>query len=230
VVASIDHTHEATAVEFPDGRLEKSLVGSHLDNSWRIDDVTVSHALSARLDDLTFVMDELERLNASAGNPFAGKLDLTRVALAGHSLGGLTTWLGLQRDPRFKAAILLDPYLADIGSDTSENPVMLLTMGREKPSRDECLLWSDLHGPRYLVNLRGAEHVTPSDAVWLAKGAVRTGTMGPEKTIDAMRQYIAAFLDSALRGESAGVLLQGSALEIPDVAVTAQDQQACGQP
>ena len=87
---------------------------------------------------------------------------------------------------------MLDPYLADIGSEPTETPVLLMAMGLEKPSEDECRLWRNLYGPRYLVNLRGAEHVTPSDAVWLANGAIQTGAMGPEKTIDALRSYIAA--------------------------------------
>jgi dienelactone hydrolase len=230
VVASIDHTYEATAMEFPDGRFVKSVLGSHLNSSWRTDDETVSRALSARLDDLTFVMNELERLNAPGDNPFAGKLDLTRVALAGHSLGGLTAWLGLQRESRFKAAVLLDPYLAGIGSDPTETPVLLMAMGREKPSEDECRLWSDLHGPRFWVNLRGAEHVTPSDAVWLARGAIQTGTMSPEKTIDVLRSYIAAFLDANLRGEALDPLLKGSSYEFPDAAITTQDHPLCSQP
>jgi pimeloyl-ACP methyl ester carboxylesterase len=230
VIASVDHTYEATAVEFPDGRLAKSLLGSHLDDSWRTDDGTLSRALSARLDDLTFVMNELEILNGSGGSPFSGKLDLTQVALAGHSLGGLTTWLGIQRESRFKAAVLLDPYLADIGSDPTETPVLLMTMGREKPSQDDCNLWSDLQGPRFWINLRGAEHVTPSDAVWLAKGAIQTGAMGPEKTIDALRRYIAAFLDTNLRGQPADVLLEGLSPAFPEVVVTTQDQPLCRQP
>ncbi|PYX69678.1 MAG: hypothetical protein DMG72_20305, partial [Acidobacteria bacterium] len=33
------------------------------------------------------------------------------------------------------------------------------------------------------MQLVAAEHVTPSDMVWLAKGAIRTGTMGPEKLL-----------------------------------------------
>ena len=230
VVASIDHTYEATAVEFPNGRLVKSVAGSHLANTWRTDEQSLFFALSVRLDDLKFILNELERLNRSADKPFAGKLDLTRVALAGHSLGGLTAWLGVQREKRFKAAVLMDPYLADIGSEPTETPVLLMAMGREKPSQDECRLWSDLHGPRFLVNLRGAEHVTPSDAVWLAKGAIRTGATGPEKTIDALRRYIAAFLDSTLRSEASDVLLEGSSSEFPGIVVTTQNQPVCRQP
>jgi hypothetical protein len=226
-VASIDHTYEATAVEFPDGRFVKSALGSHLNNSWRTDDETVSRALSARLDDLTFVMNELERLNGSGGSPFSGRLDLTQVALAGHSLGGLTAWLGLQRDPRFKAAVLLDPYLVDVGSDPTETPVLLLAMGRDKPSKEECRLWGDLHGPRSWVNLRGAEHVTPTDAVWLAKGAIGTGALGPDKTIDALRSYIAAFLNAHLRSAPLDPLLSGSSPGSPEVGVTTSEQALC---
>ena len=48
VVASVDHTYEATAEDFPDARFVKSLGGSYLDNSWRTDDQSVSLALSVR--------------------------------------------------------------------------------------------------------------------------------------------------------------------------------------
>ena len=169
-------------------------------------------------------MNDLERMNASGGNPFAGKLDLTRVALAGHSLGGLTAWLGLQRERRFKAAILLDPYLADIGSDTTETPVILLTMGHKKLSSDESRLWNNLRGPRFRIDLEGAEHVTPSDAVWLAKGAVQTGPMGPDKTIGALRSYIAAFLETNLNRSMPQSLINSPPLDFPGATDTAHKQ------
>jgi hypothetical protein len=78
--------------------------------------------------------------------------------------------------------------------------------------------------------LRGAEHVTPSDLVWLAKGAVKTGPMGPEKTITAVRDYIPAFLDANLRGGPTGRLLSGPSSDYPDVVVTTQEQRLCPQP
>jgi len=230
IVVSIDHTYEATAVEFPDGRFVKSQVGSHLTNTWQTDDQTLSSALSERLDDLEFVIDELERLNASSGNAFAGRLDLARLAVAGHSLGGLTAWFGVQREARFRAAVLVDPYLPDIPVGSTGTPIMLLTMGREQRNEDECQLWSDLRGPRLAVNLRGAEHVTPSDLVWLAKGAIKSGSMGPEKTIAAVRDYMAAFLDVNLRGRPAAGLLNGASSDYPDAVVTTQEQAMCHQP
>jgi dienelactone hydrolase len=230
VVASIDHTYEATAVEFPDGRLVKSLLGSHLADSWRTDDETVSFALAVRLDDLRFVLNELERLNTASDTPFAGKLDLTKVALAGHSLGGLATWEAVHQDARFKVGILLDPYLASASPSSTETPVMMLVMGREQGSEEECGLWNELLGPRFSVNLRGAEHRTPSDAVWLAKGAIKAGAMGPDETIAAVRSYIAAFLDTNLRGKPFDPLLTGPSSDYPDVEVTTQKQPLYRRP
>jgi dienelactone hydrolase len=230
VVASLDHTSEATAVEFPDGRFVKSVFGSHLDEStWRRDEQSLSFAVSVRSKDLKFVVDELARLNSGARGPFAGKLDLTRVAVAGHSLGGLAALLGLKQEARFKAAVLLDASVPDGSASVTDTPVLVLAMGREQWSDEECRLWSDLRGPRLAVNLKGAEHLTPSDAVWLANGAIKTGPMGTEKSIAAVRDYIAAFLDANLRGKPPGALLTRSSADYPDAEVTTQKQLLCGE-
>jgi dienelactone hydrolase len=230
VVASVDHTYEATAVQFPDGRFVKSVFGSHLaEDTLQTAAQSLSFAVWMRSQDLKFVVDELARLNGEAGGPFAGKLDLTKVAVAGHSLGGLAALLGLTQDARFKAAVLLDASMPDGSAGVTQTPVLVLATGREQWSDEECRLWSDLRGPRFAVNLKGAEHLTPSDAVWLAKYAVRTGAMGPEKTIEALRNYIAAFLDANLRGKPFDPLLRGPASDYPDAAVTTQKQLLCSE-
>ena len=227
VVVSVDHTYEATAVQFPDGRFVKSLLGSHLSDSWKTDDETMSSALGVRLDDLQFVLNELERLNTSSDTPFAGKMDLSKVAVAGHSLGGLTTWEAIHQDARFKVGILLDPYLANASGSSTERAVLMLLTGSEQRSEEECRLWSELLGPRIYVNLRGAEHRAPSDAVWLAKGTISTGVMAPEETVAAVRDYVATFLDANLRGRSTAPLLTGPSSDYPGVGVTRQYQPLC---
>jgi len=80
------------------------------------------------------------------------------------------------------------------------------------------------------VNFPGAEHVTPSDAVWLAKGVIKTGNMGPEKTIAAIRDYVATLLDANLRGERLSPIMIGPSADYPDVVVTGREQSLCGQP
>jgi dienelactone hydrolase len=230
VVVSVDHTYEATAVEFPDGRLATSVLGSYLANNWRVDDETLQFVVSVRLDDLRFVLNQLQRINNEASGPFDGKLDMSRVALAGHSLGGLTTLLGVRADSRFRAGILLDPYLSEDVSNPTLTSVLLLAAGRTEWSENELSLWNDLQGPRFAVNFRGAEHVMPSDAVWLAKGAIQTGDMGPDKTIAAIRNYIAAFLDANLRDQPLDPLLKGPSSDYPDAEVTTQRNLLRGRP
>jgi len=78
--------------------------------------------------------------------------------------------------------------------------------------------------------LRGAVHETPSDLVWMAEGAVKTGSMGAEKTIAAVRDYIAAFLDANLLDKPPDPLLSGPSSEYPDAEVITQDQLLPGKP
>lgn len=230
VIASVDHTYEATAVEFPDGRLVKSVLGSYLSKSAKSDVQTLTLAVSVRLDDLKFVVNELERLNAGSKDPFGGRLDMSRVALAGHSLGGLTALLGVQQEPRFRAGVILDGVLPEFVAVGTQTPMLVLTAGNDGWGENDCRLWNGLRGPRLAVNLKGAEHVTPSDAVWLARYAIKTGSMGPEKTISGVRSYVAAFLDANLRGLPAARLLKGPSREYPDAVITTQSQAPCGQP
>jgi predicted dienelactone hydrolase len=221
VVASVDHTYEASAVEFPDGRFVESIPGSHFGNTAGNDEHELAFAVEVRLADLTFVANQLKLLNMAHGSPFAGKLDTVRMAIAGHSLGGLTAFLELEQEPSFRTAVILDGAVPDNLINATKEPVLILTAGSNDWSSSEQDLWRELHGPRFLVNLRGAEHLTPTDLVWLAKGAIRTGTMGPEKTIAAIRDYIAVFLDANLRGQPTSPLLSGTSSEFPDVEVTA---------
>jgi hypothetical protein len=82
-------------------------------------------------------------------------------------------------------------------------------------------LWKNLQGPRFAVNFAGAEHLTSSDAVWLARNAVKTGSMGPDKTIAAIRNYIADFLDTSVRDYNASPRLTVNSAEYPDAIVAA---------
>ena len=230
VVASVNHTNEATAVEFPDGRFVKSLFGSHLGGTLRTDEEAYTSAVVARLGDLKFVVKELDRLNSTVMGPFAGRLDMSRVALAGHSLGGLTALLGVEQEPRFSAGIILDGVSPDRAVSAIEAPVLILIAGRDQWSVDECSLWSNLRGPRLGVRLPGADHLAPSDAVWLARGMIKTGGLGPEKIIAVLRNYVAAFLDANLRGQPMNSLLTGPSPDYPDVVVTMQENAVCDKP
>ncbi|HTP70034.1 MAG TPA: alpha/beta fold hydrolase [Dongiaceae bacterium] len=232
VVAAVAHTYEATAVELGDGRLAKSVLGSHLGGPVPADAKSLSTAVYARLLDLKFVVSEIERWNAR-DSAFTGRLDLAKIAVVGHSLGGLTALTASEFDPRFKAAILMDGFVpAELPSGTRK-PVLILGAGRERWEPTECRLWNNLAGSRFAVNLPGTEHTALGDWIWLTKDSIHTGPMGPEKTMMAVRDYIAAFLDVNLRGmtndSSSQHLLNGSSSEYPGVTVTTQEQALCSK-
>jgi dienelactone hydrolase len=230
IALAVDHTYEATAVEFSDGRFVRSVVGSHLGGPVPRDQKTTSFALDVRLKDLSFVIDQIARLNVRRDSPFLGRFDVSKIAVAGHSMGGLTALLTNQSDPHVKVAILIDPVLPDVLPGGTNKPVLLLTADRQQWAANECGLWRNLHGSRLAVSLQGSEHLALSDWIWLTKDAVRTGPMGPQKTVSAMRDYVAAFLDTNLRGEGAGQLLNEPSQDYPDARVTGRDQSLCANP
>lgn len=229
IVASVNHTYEATATEFPDGRFMKSVLGSYLDNSWRADDRTLAFASSVRLHDLKFVLNQLEQVNRRGGDPFRHKLDLARIAIAGHSAGGTVAFRALEQEPRFKAAAILDGYIAATDIHPTVSPVLMLRAGTESETVDRCALASSLRGAHLFVNLSGTEHLTPSDALWIARGAIASGTMGPDGTIAAIRDYVSAFLDTNLRQRPTHPLMNGPSAMYPEVVVSKGDP-SCSMP
>jgi dienelactone hydrolase len=235
VVASIAHTYETTAVEFPDGRLAKSMVGSYLaPESLSFDEGSLSLARTVRLEDLKFILDELARLNSRTDSRFSGQLDLSRVGLVGHSLGGEAAIFSVEHDARLKAGVIIDGVVTNASVVGTDKAVLILAAGREQWSDNECALWSHLRGFRFAVNLLGADHMTPSDAVWFAAYmpglAVQTGAMGPERTVAAVRNYLAAFLDANLRGQPMNSLLTKRFPNFTEVVVTTRQQSLCGKP
>lgn len=104
VVATIDHTYEAAEVEFPGGRVEVSRQPNT--------PAAITKAAAVRVADTRFVLDELAVLNSGV-NPdaahrplpagLAGALDLARIGMFGHSLGGATAANAMAADPRIGA-------------------------------------------------------------------------------------------------------------------------------
>lgn len=212
VVASIAHAYESTVLELSDGKLVTSRFGTYLvEDTLRMDDSSLKMATSIRQADLRFVSAELNRWN-ERGGPLFGKLDLSRIGVFGHSLGADTAMIGLRLQLEIKAALLLDPIALSKSSTAGSNkPVMLVNEGREQWSDEECKLWNHSRGAKHAVLFRGAAHFTPTDAIWLGSYLpelrVETGNIGPGRTVDAIRNYVAAFFAAYLSSEPTSRIL-----------------------
>ncbi|MFJ1925300.1 alpha/beta hydrolase family protein [Streptomyces sp. NPDC088131] len=232
LVVTIDHTHEASIVEFPGGRVE---LGRDLDPV---------EALRVRQDDTRFVLDELERLD-SGRNPDAdgrrlprrlrGSLDLSRTGMFGHSIGGDTAAGTMARDRRLLAGADLDGSVNGTVKYTGlDRPFLLMgnaTHGRHTDPSWE-VFWSHLRGWRLELRLRDSAHHTytdmsplaqqleralplPPEAVAALTGAV--GTIDADRAVAAQRACLRAFFDLHLLGRGGG-LLSGPSPRFPEIA------------
>ena len=79
------------------------------------------------------------------------------------------------------------------------------------------------------MDLPGAEHIAPTDAVWLAESGINTGTMSPEQTVEVLRNNIAAFLDANLRAKPVNLLQVVWSAGHGDSFASHQSQVACSE-
>ena len=247
VVAAIEHTYTASAVVFPDGKV----VPAHHDTEpaglspaqrWQRMMELAGLQIRQGAEDVLFVMNKLTELNKSGAQGFLlrGRLDLNRIAAAGHSAGGGFATGACQLDARIHACVSLDgemppvmafPEFAD--GKGFRQPVLLLEVdhtGERMPfSADQ---YTDFRRkveaqldlcPKgsYDVMLKSPGLVHGSFSDYL----LRAANGDPAKTEEALHNlkltesYTLAFLDKYLKGEKAPLLDEPS--QSPEAKVRA---------
>ncbi|MFE2723588.1 alpha/beta hydrolase [Kitasatospora sp. NPDC059327] len=223
LVAAIDHTYDAAAVEFPDGRLVRSAL-SDAPEDW---DAAEREEIAARVDDLRFVATELTA-GATARRPGLPGADARRIGVLGHSMGGAAAAEALRRDDRFLAGLDLDGGLfgspvAELGLD---RPFLLLT---SLADHDTWSRWrAHQRGWGRQLRLGGAGHLAFTDLPHAAGPgelaahlpaevyAELIGTVAPGRATELTRAYTRAHFDRFLRGRPSA-LLNGPATRYPEI-------------
>jgi dienelactone hydrolase len=129
VVAGIDHTYESFGTAFPDGRVTTCLARQAPQRDrWE-------KVVAGRAADVSFVLGELT--GAHPPWPGAALIDPSRLAMAGHSIGGAAAMLA---DSRIRAGIDMDgATVAPIPDDGLSRPFLFLgkqssyTPGKQSP-------------------------------------------------------------------------------------------------
>ncbi|MFI6045391.1 alpha/beta hydrolase family protein [Nocardia sp. NPDC051321] len=227
VVVTIDHTYEAPVVEFPGGRFAQFAPMPAFDKETR------HRYAAARMLDTQLVLNSLTGL-AHGDNPDAEHrdlpsgldraLDLDRIGMIGHSLGGFTAVETMHDDRRIDAAIDLDGQIGideDFGRAATEGvdrPVLVLTsqqiaeVGDAVPSLDA--FWQHGTGWKRQLMLRDSAHYDFTDMPALVPEFARPATkqyIGPipaDRATTLVRTYVAAMFDKFLRDRSGTVLDQ----------------------
>ncbi|CAM4451380.1 hypothetical protein NONI108955_29665 [Nocardia ninae] len=245
VVVSISHTYDAKVVEFPGGRL--------LSSDAKPDPQYLATSIDARVADTRFVLDQLTRLTQGA-NPdaenralpagLAAALDLSKVGMFGHSLGGYTAGETMFRDPRIGAGINLDGSmgvgkLGEVVRHGVDRPFMLVGADGVHPETKREFehshvddmdpswreFWTNQQGWKRDLHFDGAAHnsftdlqvAVPQCASLLSPETRQreVGTIHPARSVSAQQDYIAAFFDLHLKG-IASDLFDGNDPRHPD--------------
>lgn len=232
VVVGFDAPYRTFTVVFPDGRVMRRPPENNpelcAEQPPARQAPCVSRFLAAWTADVAFVLDRLERLNASSsGGKLAGRLDMTRVGVFGHSFGGATALQFCHDDPRCRAGIDIDgqPFGSVVQEGLRQPFMFLLSDHGDLPDSSDPVsrrIWANIRSiydrlppdGRLCIAIRGANHFLFSDDGALLKSHIvlRALRMAGIVGIDGRRQLavttfcVHSFFDAYLKGASAAHL------------------------
>jgi len=192
VVVGFDAPYRTGFVVFPDGRTMQRTASNNPELCINPDpaheDKCIAPIIAAWTRDLAFSIGRLAQLNrADPTGRFTGRLDLSRVGVFGHSLGGATTAQFCHDDARCRAGVDVDGApLGTVIREGMRQPFMFLTAehgdsaspeGRRVYARFDSIYQRLPPDARYVANIRGAEHYLFGDDAALLKSRVLRGVL-----------------------------------------------------
>ena len=235
IVITIDAPHDVDIVEYPDGSVD--LINATVTNAATIADADL--AVSVRAQDASFVLDQLR--NASVISQLipgcSQGLNVQKVAMFGHSLGGAATAAAMLNDSRIAGGIAMDGTLyGPVVQEGLDRPFMLMAhtnhtrvAGNGTGDADSSWFdfWSNLRGFKLDIILANSLHYTFSDLpiVLETLGIVPNATiannlhvtdLNGSRALKIVTTYVTAFLDMVLKYKPSP-LLQGPVAAFPEV-------------
>lgn len=223
-VVSVSDTHGAFPFTvFPDGHMElydSRNLTSPVSEVLRI-------ASQARAGDIRFVLDKLTAMAQGSDRDANGKqlpsgigpaLDMTKVGMYGHSLGGM---MAVFADPRIRAGVDLDGYAepSDLAADlvaAPQRPMLFMFGSWADPDtrrRTVDLMCAGRAGWTRELVLEGAGHWSFSDLANLPRQLIESpalssqfGPVTADRAHTVIRAYVTAMFDRFLRGRPAPLL------------------------
>ncbi|MCU1393301.1 MAG: phospholipase/Carboxylesterase [Ilumatobacteraceae bacterium] len=159
--------------------------------------------------DVTFVISHVLALNGDDSSPLFGRIDVNEIGMAGHSLGGATTYGIVYNDccvdSRIKAAIIMSGLVEVSPTTTDYNrtiPTLILHGDADTDVNiaEDQGPYAKLAGPKWFITLIGGEHATGFE-----NPATPYNALVEAATTDFWNQYLSAVPGSldALRHDGA---------------------------
>jgi pimeloyl-ACP methyl ester carboxylesterase len=235
LVITIDAPYDVDIVEYPDGSV--ALINNTVATNPTVANIEL--AVSVRAEDASFVLDQLR--NASVISQLipgsSQGLNVSKVAMFGHSLGGAATAAVMLNDSRIAGGLAMDGALfGPVVQKGLDRPFMLmahtnLTRANDSNTNDPANSWFDiwpnLRGWKLNVVLSNSLHYTFSDfpIVLETLGIVPNATtannlqvtdLNGSRALKIVTTYVTAFLDMVLKCKPSS-LLQGPVAVFPEV-------------
>jgi dienelactone hydrolase len=235
VVVGIDHPYSSSRVFFPDGRVARSVPWVDTSSRAAFEATTrkVELMVQDHVADARFVLDEMERWNQrDSKHLLAGRLDVTKTGVIGHSFGGALAAEACLSDSRILAGINMDgwmfgqaeksgiskPFFFMLSDAPEPDRAQLDTLpesGRVMAERDiehlQTIQNSLERYGGYELTLLGAGHFSYADMALFSRlsrfsGA---GTLDPYRGYAIVNAFTLAFFDRYLRNQAAPLLDAG---------------------
>ncbi len=212
VVFVLDHPYESAVTQLPNGQVvgtQEILLPGERD---RIGYMARQQAV--RVADVRFVIDQLVRAAALSPSMRGGRIDVSKVAVIGHSFGGAAASAVLSEDSRVVAAANIDgtPY-GELPDRQLTKPFLLLQSDSAETHHGVLFvngngrLLAHMTAPGFHYELKRANHYSFTDAPFFFAPPGRFllaqlmgGGRGPAETQQATADLLAAFLSGPLTG------------------------------
>jgi predicted dienelactone hydrolase len=246
-VAAIDHTYDSL-VALPEGIVLRPRFEKKSYPSADAERQAMQDRADYRSRDILFVKKMLAELNIENKNIFSGRLDLHRVAVVGHSLGGMAAMRACEVDASVGACVNIDggyrarPYPSDKPLALHQ-PIMWLRrplyvfndeqlrgigMTREQFNAEISLgklQLRDIPGGGLDVQLPhvGINHMDFSDIRLLKSGISPEERAARLLTLQMTRDWLRDFLQKCLNGQPASAALKGSLSQYREAHISVYD-------
>jgi predicted dienelactone hydrolase len=154
-----------------------------------------------RPQDMIFVLNQILAANADPGSPFFGAVDTTRIAMTGHSFGGLTTFLVQAIEPRIDLTVAMAAAAQPSQQFTVPSLVILGENDSRVSNPNNRSAWGNSVAPKYLVEVLEAGHYVFSDLCFPGPDCAPPATLTQDESHALALRYIVPFIERHLGGD-----------------------------
>jgi dienelactone hydrolase len=152
--------------------------------------------------DIIHVLDQLLAANQDAGSPFFGAIDPQRVGMSGHSFGGLTTYLTVQADSRFIAAMPMAPATLTQPALTIPSLFLVGVIDSVVNNAATRQAYDRSSAPKHYAGIRNTGHYAFSGACFPSADCNPPVTLTQAEAHANVLRYAIPFLETHVAGDA----------------------------